>query len=45
MMDIFADAEVEDNPIATLSRDLSDVSVRSLLEQVRQVAEDVRRGF
>jgi ribosomal protein L12E/L44/L45/RPP1/RPP2 len=42
MLDVFTGVEVEDNSISVLSRELSDVSIQSLLEQTRQVAGDIK---
>jgi len=44
MLDVFKSVEVEKNAISVLSRELSDVSIDSLLEQTRQVAEEIERG-
>jgi ribosomal protein L12E/L44/L45/RPP1/RPP2 len=43
MLDVFTGVEVEENLVSELARELSDVSVHSLLEQTRQVAGDIRR--
>lgn len=44
MLDVFEGVEVEENAISMLSRELSDVSIDSLLEQTRQVADEIKRG-
>ena len=43
MLDVFTSVEVEENPISMLSRELSDVSIHSLLEQTNQVAGDIKQ--
>ncbi len=43
MLDVFTGVEVEDSHISVLSRELSDVSIHSLLEQTRQVAGDIKQ--
>ncbi len=43
MLDVFTDVEVEENTVSALSRELSDVSIHSLLEQTRQVALEMKR--
>ncbi len=44
MLDIFKSVEMEESFISVLSRELSDVSIHSLLEQTRQVAGEIKRG-
>ncbi len=44
MLDVFKSVEVEDNIVSALSRELADVSIHSLLEQTRQVANEIRWG-
>ena len=44
LLDVFTSVEVEDNPISLLSRELSEVSISSLLEQTREIAGQIRRG-
>ena len=43
MLDVFTDVEVEENTVSVLSRELSDVSIHSLLEQIRQIALEMKR--
>lgn len=43
MLDVFTGVEVEESLVSELARELSEVSVHSLLEQTRQVAGDIRR--
>lgn len=43
MLDVFTDVEAEENTVSALSRELSDVSIHSLLEQTRQVALEMKR--
>jgi len=43
MLDVFTSVEVEENPISLLSRDLSDISIQSLLEQTIQLAGEIRQ--
>lgn len=45
MLDVFTSVEVEESLVSLLSRDLSDLCIHSLLEQTRQVAGEVRRGY
>ncbi len=42
MLDVFTDVEVEENTVSMLSRELSDVSIHSLLEQTRQIALEMK---
>jgi ribosomal protein L12E/L44/L45/RPP1/RPP2 len=42
ILDVFTSVEVEENLISLLSRDLSDVSIQSLLEQTKQVAGQIK---
>jgi hypothetical protein len=44
MLDVFTSVEVEESLVSILSRDLSDVSIHSLLEQTRQIAGEIKRG-
>lgn len=44
MLDVFTSTEVEETLVSVLSRDLSDVSIHSLLEQTRQIAGEIKRG-
>ena len=44
LLDIFKGVEVEESNISVLSRELSDVSIHSLLEQIRQVADEIKGG-
>lgn len=44
MLDVFTSVEVEETLVSVLSRDLSDVSIHSLLEQTRQIAGEIKRG-
>lgn len=44
MLDVFTSVEVEESLVSILSRDLSDVSIHSLLEQTRQIAGEIKRA-
>lgn len=44
MLDIFTSVEVEESLVSVLSRDLSDISIHSLLEQTRQIAGEIKQG-
>jgi len=43
LLEVFKSEELIDNPLADLSRDMEDVSVYSLLEEMRSIAERVRK--
>ena len=43
LLEVFKSEELIDNPLADLSRDMDDVSVYSLLEEIRSIAERVRK--
>lgn len=45
LLDVFTSVEVEETFVSALARELSDVNMNSLLEQTRQVAGEVRRGY
>ena len=45
LMDIFTEVQVEDSPISALSRDLGDVTMGSLVEEGRRIADQVRRRY
>lgn len=45
LLDVFTNVEVEETFVSALARELSDVNMNSLLEQTRQVAGEVRRGY
>lgn len=42
LMDIFSEVQVEENAIGLLSRDLGEVSMDSLLEETRRIADQFR---
>lgn len=42
LMDIFTTEDMSDTYLSTLSKDLGDVSIYSLLEQSRQVAQEIK---
>ncbi len=44
LLDVFQTEEVEETTVSVLPRELSDVSIHSLLEQTRQVADEVKGG-
>jgi hypothetical protein len=44
LLDVFTSEELVENPISKLSKDLNDVSIDSLLEQTKQVAEEIKGG-
>ena len=43
LLDVFRSEQISENPISELSRELSDTSVHSLLEEMKQIAEKVRK--
>jgi len=43
LLDVFKGVEVEETTLSVLSRQLGDVSIDSLLEQARQVADEIER--
>ena len=45
LLDVFTSVEVEESLVSILSRDLSDVNIHSLLDQTRQVAGEIKRGY
>jgi ribosomal protein L12E/L44/L45/RPP1/RPP2 len=44
LLDVFTGVEVEESLVSELARELTDISMHSLLEQTRQVAGDIKRG-
>jgi hypothetical protein len=44
LLDVFTSEELVESPVSKLSKDLGDVSIDSLLEQTKQVAEDIKWG-
>ncbi len=44
LLDVFASEELVESPISNLSKDLNDISIDSLLEQTKQVAEEIKWG-
>jgi hypothetical protein len=44
LLDVFTSEELVESPISKLSKDLVDVSIESLLEQTKQVADDIKWG-
>ncbi len=42
LLDVFRSEQVSGNPISALSRELSDTSVYSLLEEMKRIVEKVR---
>ncbi len=44
LLDVFTSEEFVESSISKLSKDLSDVSIESLLEQTKQVAEEIKWG-
>jgi len=44
LLDVFTGVEVEENIVSILSRELGDVSIDSLLEQMRQIADEIKWG-
>lgn len=44
LLDVFTSEELVENPVSRLSKDLGDVSIDSLLEQTKQVAQDIKCG-
>lgn len=45
LMDIFTEVQVEESPISALSRDLGDVTMGSLVEEGRRIADQVRPRY
>jgi hypothetical protein len=43
LLEVFKSEELIENPLADLSRDMDDISVYSLLEEIRSIAERVRK--
>jgi hypothetical protein len=43
LLEVFRSEELIENPLADLSRDMDDVSVYSLLEEIRSIAERVKK--
>jgi len=43
LLDVFKDEQLSENTISTLSRELSDVNLYSLLEEMKRIAEKVRK--
>lgn len=44
LLDVFTSEELVESSISKLSKDLSDISIESLLEQTKQVAEAIKWG-
>lgn len=44
LLDVFTSEEFVESTISKLSKDLGDVSIDSLLEQTKQVAEEIKGG-
>jgi len=44
LLDVFTSEELVESSISRLSKDLSDVSIESLLEQTKQVAQAIKWG-
>ena len=44
LLDVFTSEELVESSISKLSKDLSDISIDSLLEQTKQVAEKIKWG-
>jgi hypothetical protein len=44
LLDVFTSEELVESSISKLSKDLSDVSIESLLEQTKQVAQEIKWG-
>lgn len=44
LLDVFTSEELVESPISKLSKDLGDVSVYTLLEQTKQIAEAIKCG-
>ncbi len=44
LLDIFTTEEVKESFVGKLCKDLSDISIDSLLEQTKQVAEQIKWG-
>ncbi len=45
ILDVFTSDDDEESAISRLSRDLGDVSIDSLLEQTKKIAEDIGCGL
>jgi hypothetical protein len=44
LLDVFTSEELVESSISRLSKDLSDISIDSLLEQTKKVAEEIKWG-
>lgn len=44
LLDVFTNEELVETPISRLSKELSEVSVYTLLEQTKQLAEEMKFG-
>lgn len=44
LLDVFTSEEISESPISKLSKDLGDVSIHSLLEQTKQIADEIKFG-
>ncbi len=44
LLDVFTSEELVESPVSKLSKDLNDISIDSLLEQTKQVAEEIKWG-
>jgi len=44
LLDVFTSEELVESPVSKLSKELGDVSVYTLLEQTKQVAEEIKCG-
>ena len=44
LLDVFTSEELVETPISRLSKDLGDVSIYTLLEQTKQLAQEMKCG-
>ncbi len=44
LLDVFTSEELVESPISKLSKELGDVSVYTLLEQTKQLAQEIKCG-
>jgi len=44
LLDVFTSEELVETPVSRLSKELGDVSVQTLLEQTKQLAQEIRCG-
>lgn len=45
LLDVFTSEELVETSVSKLSKDLGDVSVQTLLEQTKQIAQEIKCGY